>query len=234
MKLIVLAGGSGTRLGNLTTAVNKHLLPVGTEPMIAHSAKLGAALHFEHALYITSTMALTPIASLLTTNYCVPKPYFAIQNAPSGIADAILLGREYSDADNIMVLLGDNIFEQPDIRDFKVAINTFNGGCTIWAKSVENPSDYGVLDREKSRIIEKPVDPPSSLAITGIYLFDNTVWDRIVKLKPSIRGELEISELINTYMRDGNCHVRHLTAPWNDCGKSAVDYLRLSINYINL
>jgi glucose-1-phosphate thymidylyltransferase len=231
MKLIILSGGSGTRLGSLTTAVNKHLLPVGTEPMIAYSAKAGKFMGFDSALYVTSASALTPMATLLTNDYNDPQPYFTIQNAPSGIAHAISLGQDYCNNGPVTVILGDNVFQGVDLEDFKVAKRAFNGGCTIWAKSVENPTDYGVYDRETSRIVEKPKDPPSSLAIVGIYMFDESVWDKIRKLEPSARGELEVAELINMYMVNGNCHLRHLKGAWEDLGRSSREYLRISAEH---
>lgn len=231
MKLIILGGGEGTRLGSLTTAINKHMLPVGKEPMIAYSSKAARHLGFESALYVTSATALTPMARLLTEDYPNPQPYFTIQNAPLGIAHAISLGQDYCNSGPVTVLLGDNIFQAIDLDDILRAKDAFNGGCTVWAKAVDNPSDYGVFDREASRIVEKPLEPPSPLAIVGIYMFDESVWDKIKELEPSDRGELEVAHLINMYLKTGLCHMRHLQGEWNDLGRSALEYLRISAEY---
>jgi len=227
MKIIILSGGFGTRLLPLTAAVNKHLLPVGHKSMIAYATQQAQKMGFQSALYITTNEALTPLAKLFGT-FSDPTPYFLVQDSPNGIAHAISLGEDYCGDESITVLLGDNIFDLEDIEDFIKAKQEFNSGCVIWEKTVPQPSDYGVIDHDNNIIVEKPKIPPSSSAVVGMYMFDNTVWDRIKPLTPSGRGEYEVTDLINTYLSEGKCKIRKINGCWDDLGRSIDEYLRIS------
>lgn len=244
MRGIILAGGRGTRLGDLTVATNKHLLPVGPRPMITHVIQTMHTVGIDELLIVTSPEYVSAFATLTAQNMppynrfsCI---YFAAQREPRGIADAIGYGREFCrGSDGVLVLLGDNLIS--DTMQIRQGLNDFQYcrkcvGAHIWTYKVDNPSDYGVLQLNENgsiaNIVEKPATFISDMAIPGIYLFDNDVWGYITNLQPSPRGEFEVTDLLRQYVnhpKGCRLHWSVLQGMWVDPCRSAESY-RAAVN----
>ena len=238
MKGILLAGGTGSRLHPLTSVVSKQLLPVYNKPMI---------------YYPLSTLMLAGIREILVVCTARDKPQFegllgtgkhlglsiryAIQDEPKGIAHALLLGESFADGDNVALILGDNIFYGAGMG-LSLKSHAHQSGATVFAQKVTDPSRYGViqLDDEGAPITieEKPSNPNSDLAVTGLYFFDNTAFARARNIKPSSRGELEVTDLNLSYLASGDLHVFRLPrgTAWLDTG--TVESLAQASEYVKV
>jgi glucose-1-phosphate thymidylyltransferase len=218
---IVLAGGTGSRLFPLTKVTNKHLLPVGREPMIFHPLKKLIDAGVKEILIVTGTDHMGDVVGLLGSG----KEFgceltYRVQDEAGGIAQALGLARRFGRGGRICVILGDNIFEG-SIRPFAEAFRNQKSGAKILVQSVPDPGRYGVAVTEGDRvvkIIEKPKQPPSNLAVTGIYFYDESVFEIISTLRPSGRGELEITDVNNAYIARGDLTFDVLKGWWTDAG----------------
>jgi len=229
MKGIVLAGGSGTRLLPLTKVTNKHLLPVGREPMIFHPVKKLVAAGIRQILIVTGCEHMGDVVGLLGSGREFECDFtYRVQDTAGGIAQALGLAKDFARGDKMCVLLGDNIFED----DIGLNVENFarqGRGARILLKQVPDPQRYGVaqIDGERvTRIYEKPEKPISDYAVTGIYFYDDRVFDVVSTLKPSGRGELEITDVNNAYIDRGEMGFDVLKGYWTDAGTH--DSLRLA------
>ena len=221
MKGIILAGGTGSRLFPLTKVTNKHLLPVGTKPMIMHPIEKMRDAGIEKILIVTGTEHMGAIVGLLGSGREYGCHFtYRVQDEAGGIAQALALGENFAGGDSICVILGDNIF-QDSIADDVAAFEAKGAGARVMLKEVHDPQRYGVarLDGERvTEILEKPKDPPSNLAVTGIYFYDGRVFDVIRGLKPSARGEYEITDVNNAYIHAGTMTFGNFVGWWTDAG----------------
>jgi len=221
MKGVILAGGTGSRLYPLTKVTNKHLLPVGQHPMIFHLvAKLKEAEIYD-ILVVTGKDHMGAVVNLLGSgkDYGV-KFTFKVQDEAGGIAQALGLAEQFVGDDLSVVLLGDNIFEDsivPFVEEFQAQ----GHGAKILIREVPDPQRYGVAEIGNGKvlsIVEKPAEPKSNYCVTGIYFFDADVFDMIKTLKPSGRGELEITDVNNGYISQGRMTYNIISSWWTDAG----------------
>jgi glucose-1-phosphate thymidylyltransferase len=218
---VVLAGGTGSRLFPLTKVTNKHLLPVGHEPMIFHPVKKLVEAGVREILIVTGTEHMGAVVGLLGSG----KDFgceltYRVQDEAGGIAQALGLARGFGRGGRLLVVLGDNIF-QSSLAPFAAAFRKQPRGAKILVKEVPDPGRYGVAVTDGGkvvRIIEKPKDPPSALAVTGVYFYDENVFEVIGGLKPSARGELEITDVNNAYIARGELTFDTLPGWWTDAG----------------
>lgn len=239
MKALLLAGGTGSRLHPLTLGVNKHLLPVGKQPMIGHALTFLRDVGIASVTIITTPEDLNGYGRLISSNrppyIDFDNIYIAIQRKPAGIADAILYGESFVDDDNVLVMLADNIFDKSDQPQIKEIVTTPTDGCHIWTTTTKKPQDVGILVIENDKpvnCVEKPKEFVGDQAITGLYLFDAAVWDIIRESEPSARGEYEITDVINEYLELGYLKYSQLRGPWMDMGGSLEEYLFHSVKMI--
>lgn len=231
MKGIILAGGFATRLRPLTWVTNKHLLPIYNKPMIYYPLEVMVAAGIKEVLITSSPDHAGHFANLLKSgeefNLCL---YYAVQKNPKGgIADAIALGEEFAKDEKILVILGDNIFR----FDIKQVVDNFEKkekGAMVFGIKIDTKSrQYGVIEVNANNkvlsIEEKPEKPKSDIAQTGIYMYDHRVFDFIKKLTPSGRGELEVTDLNNYYLKEGTLECG-LLSWWIDAGTSYDELLR--------
>jgi len=224
MKGIVLAGGLGTRLSPLTKITNKHLLPIFNKPMIYYPIQTLVDAGIEDIMIVTGGRNAGEFLRLLGngSEFGLKDLYYTYQPGEGGIADALKLTENFADNNKIVVILGDNFLEKgiaKAVRDFKNQPD----GAKILLKEVDNPRSFGVaeIDDDKiTNIIEKPQHPPTNLAVTGVYFYDNTVYDITRALTPSTRGELEITDVNNAYIRRGNMTYEIVDGWWADAGES--------------
>ncbi len=218
---VVLAGGTGSRLFPLTKVTNKHLLPVGREPMIFHPVKKLVEAGIREILIVTGTEHMGAVVGLLGSGKDMNCEFtYRVQDEAGGIAQALGLARRFGRGGRLAVILGDNIFEN-SIAPFADAFRKQPSGAKILVQEVDDPGRYGVAVTEGSRvtrIIEKPKQPPSRLAVTGIYFYDEEVHDIIAALRPSGRGELEITDVNNAYIERGDLTFDVLSGWWTDAG----------------
>lgn len=221
MKGIILAGGTGSRLLPLTKVTNKHLLPVGRYPMIFYPIyKLKQAGIYE-ILVVTGREHMGDVIELLGSGRDFGVEFtFKVQDEAGGIAQALGLAKHFVGNDRCVVILGDNIFEDnisPYVENYKKQ----EKGAKILLKEVPDPFRFGVPEIKDGKIIkieEKPKEPKSKFAVTGIYMYDSDVFDIIKTLKPSARGELEITDVNNTYLEKGLLTYDILKGWWTDAG----------------
>lgn len=221
MKGIVLAGGTGSRLFPLTKVTNKHLLPVGNYPMIYYPiAKLKEA-GINDVFIVTGKEHAGAIVNLLGSGYEMGLKFtYRIQDQAGGIAQALGLAEEFVGNDQCVVILGDNIFED-SITGFVENFKNQKTGAKILIKEVPDPHRYGVPELKGDNIVsieEKPKNPKSNYSVTGIYMYDSEVFNIIKTLKPSGRGELEITDVNNAYIKKGNLTYNVLQGWWTDAG----------------
>jgi len=216
MKAVILAGGSGSRLEPCTKVTNKHLLPVYNKPMIFYVIEKIKELGITEIIIVIGIEFASHFPMILKhgEDFGI-KINYVLQDEPLGIAHALYLTKEYVKNDLVCVVLGDNIFED------KIDISNFQGGARIFLKEVEDPQRFGVATIQNDKvlcIIEKPECPETNYAVTGIYLYDNNVFNIIKMLKPSARGEYELTDVNNIYIAFGQMSSRLLKGYWTDAG----------------
>jgi glucose-1-phosphate thymidylyltransferase len=205
VKGVVLAGGRGTRLGDSTRVVNKHLLPVYDAPMIYRPIATLHAMGVTDILIVTSPEAVGDMAQLLGSDFT-----YRVQEKPDGVAGALALAEGYVPKyQTFPVILGDQYYAEPQPMP-----NT----PTVYVTPVDRPQDFGVYDEAGKRIVEKPTEDVGNTGVTGLYAFDDRVFDIIRGLAPSDRGELEISEVANWYLGHGELTVVPVSGTWCDMG----------------
>jgi glucose-1-phosphate thymidylyltransferase len=223
MKGVILAGGLGTRLLPLTKITNKHLLPVYHQPMIYYPIQTLVRAGIDEIVLVTGGHYAGDFLNLLGNgaDFGLKFINYAYQDGgDKGIADALRLAREFTGNDKIVVILGDNILEN-DITPYVQRFQS-QSGAKILLKEVHDPERFGVAEVDTSGkvigIEEKPKHPKSNLAVIGVYMYDATVFDIISTLKPSGRGELEITDVNNAYLHAGKLHAETIDGWWTDAG----------------
>ncbi|MGQ9729786.1 MAG: sugar phosphate nucleotidyltransferase [Candidatus Zipacnadales bacterium] len=229
MKGVILAGGTGSRLEPLTRVINKHLLPVGRVPMIFYPLRSLVEAGIREIMIVTGGNNAGMFLELLGSgrDFGLHHIDYAYQERPGGIAEALGLARNFVGEEKCVVHLGDN-FIPGSIRPYVEQFETQEQGAMVLLKEVPNPQSYGVAefaeDGSLQRIVEKPAEPPSPYAIIGVYLYDAQVWEIIPELAPSHRGELEITDVNNAYLKRGLLTYCILDCEWADAGESHASY----------
>ncbi|MCX4766668.1 glucose-1-phosphate thymidylyltransferase RfbA [Streptomyces sp. NBC_01275] len=225
MKGIILAGGSGTRLHPITVSVSKQLLPVGDKPMIYYPLSVLMLADIREILLICTERDLEQFRRLLGDGSQLGvRIDYAVQNRPAGLAEAFVIGSDHVGDDDVALVLGDNIFHGHHFYDLLQSSVRDVRGCVLFGYPVEDPERYGVGETDASgRLVsleEKPLRPRSDLAITGLYLYDNEVVDIAKNLRPSARGELEITDVNRNYLARGRARLVDLGRgfAWLDAG----------------
>ncbi len=208
-KGIILAGGSGSRLYPITTGTSKQLLPVYDKPMIYYPLSVHMLAGIRDILIISTPLDLPFYEKLLGDgNQFGLSITYAVQPSPDGLAQAFLIGKEFIGNDNVSLVLGDNIFFGPNFSDSLIQAGKKNSGATIFAYYVDDPERFGVMELDSNNNVigleEKPAYPKSNYAVTGLYFYDNDVIDIASDLKPSPRGELEITDVNSTYLNQNS------------------------------
>jgi glucose-1-phosphate thymidylyltransferase len=224
MKGIILAGGLGTRLYPLTKITNKHLLPVYDRPMIFHPVQTLINAGIRDILIVTGGNNAGDFLRLLGNgkSFGLKHINYTYQEKEGGIAEAVGLAEHFAEGEKVLIMLGDNIIEgniQKAVEDFK----SQRSGAKILLKEVDNPKEYGIAQIRNGKILkieEKPKRPKSNYAVIGIYMYDNRVFDIVRTLKPSARGELEITDVNNAYLQQGSLTYSFLKGYWLDAGES--------------
>lgn len=226
MKGVILAGGLGTRLRPLTLVTNKHLLPVFDRPMIYYPIECLMNAGISEILIVTGGEHAGDFLKLLKNgqDLGVKRLAYAYQEGEGGIADALRLAKDFADGEKICVVLGDNIIEG-NLKKAAGEFFTQQSGAKLLLKTVDDPERFGVVrfdgdgpDAKIAEIIEKPADPPSNHAVTGIYFYDSDVFEMCEGLEPSARGELEITDVNNYYLKRGDLTYDTLEGWWTDAG----------------
>jgi glucose-1-phosphate thymidylyltransferase len=225
VKGIVLAGGSGTRLHPITKAVSKQLLPVYDKPMIYYPISVLMLAGIQEILIITTAKDLDAYKELLGdgSDYGVYFEY-VVQDHPNGLAEAFILGKSFIGSDRVALILGDNIFYGQGFTSILKAAVDRNHGATIFGYNVKDPKHFGVVEFDNNMNVlsleEKPENPKSNYAVTGLYFYDNDVVDIASTIEPSSRGELEITSINESYLRSGNLSAEVLGRgfAWLDTG----------------
>ncbi|MFA4880100.1 MAG: sugar phosphate nucleotidyltransferase [Candidatus Doudnabacteria bacterium] len=222
VKGIILAGGTGTRLLPATKVTNKHLLPVYNKPMIYYPLQTLVNAGIKEVMIVTGGNSPGDFLRLLGNGkeFGLRELRYAYQEGAGGIAEALGLAQDFADNQKVVVILGDNIFEDnigPAVKNFR----NQKKGARIFLKKVPDANRFGVAEIKNGKIIsieEKPKIPKSNLAVTGIYMYDNYVYEIIKTLKPSDRGELEITDVNNQYIKEGTMEYEILRGWWTDAG----------------
>ncbi len=221
MKGVILAGGLGTRLYPLTHVTNKHLLPVYNKPMIYYPIETLVKAGIKDILIVTSGPHVGHFLGILKngTELGVEHLEYAYQEKPDGgIADALSLAESFADDGPVTVILGDNTSD----ADISEQVRNFKDGAMFFLKEVHDPERFGVAVFDENKKItgieEKPKEPKSNMAVTGVYIYDNKVFDYIRQIEPSSRGQLEVTDLNNIYIRDGKMFWAELNGFWSDAG----------------
>lgn len=221
LKGIVLAGGTGSRLRPLTKVTNKHLLPVGQKPMIYYPIEKLTSIGINQILIVTGVEYMGDVVSLLGSGREFGCQFtYKVQDEAGGIAQALGLAEDFSNDNPLAVILGDNIF-QANLKGYADNFISQKSGARVLLKQVQNPQRFGVAEISGGKVTnieEKPKKPRSDYIITGIYFYDNAVFDIIRTLKPSARGELEISDVNNAYIAKGRLMYDILDGWWTDAG----------------
>jgi glucose-1-phosphate thymidylyltransferase len=225
LKGIILAGGSGTRLHPITRAVSKQLVPVYDKPMIYYPLAVQMLAGIREVLIISTPHDLPMFKRLLGTGEEIGMSFFyAEQAAPNGLAEAFIIGRDFVGAESVCLVLGDNIFHGHGLATLLQKERVGLNGCTLFGYTVKDPQRYGVAEVDgQGKILsieEKPKVPKSNLAVTGLYMYDNEVVDVAARLAPSPRGELEITDVNNHYLKRGKARMVNLGRgmAWLDTG----------------
>lgn len=219
MKGIVLSGGKATRLRPLTKITSKQLLPIYDKPMIYYPLQTLISSGIKDILIIIAPEYAGHYLNLLGSGKEFGAKFnYIIQDEPRGLADAFRVGADFIAGDSVTMILGDNIFD----RDFSREIKSFEKGGLVFAKQVDDPQRFGVVEFDKHHqaisIEEKPPNPKSNFAIVGLYVYDNRVVSYAANLQPSPRGELEITDINNIYLKNGELKVQTFTGLWEDAG----------------
>jgi glucose-1-phosphate thymidylyltransferase len=222
MKGVVLAGGSGSRLSPLTRVTNKHLLPIYDKPMVYYPLQTLVDAGIQDILIVTGGNSAGDFLRLLRNgkDFGLKQLSFAYQEGEGGIADALRLAEPFAAGGKICVVLGDNILES-SVRGAKKKFEEQKEGGLILLKEVRDPERFGVPMFEGQRIVkieEKPRLPASPYAVIGVYFYDGTVFERVRTLKPSGRGEFEITDVNNSYLREGKLSYEVIEGGWTDAG----------------
>ena len=224
MKGIVLAGGLGKRLYPLTKITNKHLLPVYDRPMIYYPISTLVEAGIKDILIVTGGNNAGDFLRLLGNGkeFGLKHLNYTYQEKEGGIAEAVGLAEEFAEGDKVVIILGDNLIG-PSIRKEVEQFKRQNSGGKIFLKKVANPKEYGVAQLKGNRVVgieEKPTRPKSNLAVIGLYMYDHEIFEIVKTLKPSRRGELEITDVNNTYIQKGKLTYSVLKGFWADAGES--------------
>lgn len=219
MRGIILSGGSGTRLRPLTKITSKQLLPIYHRPMIYYPLNTLVKAGIKEIMIIVSPERAGDYLNLLGSGKDFGVKFtYEIQDKPEGLAQAFIIGKNFIDDEDVAMILGDNIFED----DFSEEIKNFKGGAKVFAKEVPDPERFGVVkfdeNRKAEKIVEKPKEFLSNYAVTGLYIYDKRVVEVASNLKPSARGELEITDLNNWYLEKGELEVAMVEGEWLDAG----------------
>jgi glucose-1-phosphate thymidylyltransferase len=222
MKGVVLAGGTGSRLFPLTKITNKHLLPIYDKPMIYYPIQTLVDAGIRDIMVVTGGRNSGDFLRLLANGkeFGLAHLNYTYQEGEGGIADALALAEHFIDNDKVCVILGDNIIEK-SIRHAVEEFEAQPAGAKILLKEVTDAERFGVAELRDGRIAgieEKPAKPKSSYAVTGIYLYDGTVFEKVRRLVPSRRGELEITDVNNAYIEEGTMTFAFLEGWWTDAG----------------
>ena len=232
MKGVILAGGTGSRLHPLTRITNKHLLPIYDRPMISYAIEALVKAGVTEMMLVTGGTHAGEFLRLLGNGqeFGIDRLFYAYQDKPGGIAEALGLAEKFVGGDRVVVLLGDNIFGR-SIRHCVDAFRNQEHGARVVLSKESDPEHLRHLgvaqlngSRRIERIIEKPEHPPSEFAVTGVYFYDDTVWNVLPELKPSGRGELEITDVNNWYIERGLMDYDVLDGYWGDAGESMDAY----------
>lgn len=221
IKGVVLAGGTGSRLMPLTKVTNKHLLAVGQKPMIYYPVEKLISAGIEEILIVTGVDHMGDVVNQLGSGRDFSCRFtYKVQDAAGGIAHALALAEGFAANSSIVTILGDNIF-QASLKPYLEKFTVQKKGARVLLKQVENPQRFGVAEisnNKVTKIIEKPKQPKTDYAVTGIYFYDNAVFEIIKTLKPSGRGELEITDVNNAYIRRKELEYDILAGWWTDAG----------------
>jgi glucose-1-phosphate thymidylyltransferase len=223
MKGVILAGGTGSRLSPLTKVTNKHLLPVYDKPMIYYSLLTLKQAGITDIMIVSGKGHVGSFLELLGSgrDFGLDLKY-EVQEKAGGIAGALSLVENFANGEKIVVILGDNVFQDDISKYIEIFASRKDGAC-VALKEVENPCSYGVATVNEDKlveIIEKPSEPKSNLAVTGLYMYDNSVFEVVKTLKPSQRGELEITDVNNHYIKRGLMDYFVVQGFWGDCRES--------------
>lgn len=237
MKGVVLAGGKATRLRPLTKVTNKHLLPVYDKPLIYYPLQAMARAGVRDVLVITNPEHAGHFIQLLGSGSEFGlKIAYELQEEAGGLAQAVSLAEAFVGSDQLLVLLGDNIFTH-DLRPAVERFSAQESGAVIFGVAVDEPEHYGVIELDGERVVgieEKPKQPKSHIIQTGIYMYDQHVWSYMKQLSPSGRGELEITDLNNVYVQQGGLRCEQLDGYWIDAGTSHDELLAANLTVAEL
>jgi glucose-1-phosphate thymidylyltransferase len=226
MKAVILAGGNATRLQPLTSVTNKHLLPLYDKPIIFHMIEKLASWGLDKIMIVTSPHHMDGFVRLLGSGESFKSKMtgkqvqivYGIQSKPRGLAEGLWIAKDYAGNDNVMLCLGDNVIED----DLSMHIKDFKSGAHIFLKKVKDPERFGIAtvdnDMKVLEIVEKPKKPKSDLAVIGAYIYDNTVFEKLIGQPMSARGEYEITYINNKYVKEGTLKASVLSKEWFDVG----------------
>jgi len=222
MKGIILAGGAGTRLHPLTKVTSKQLLPIYNKPMVFYPLQTLINAGIKDILLISDPINIGNFVKLLGSGKDFGiKISYEVQDKPEGLAQAFILAENFIGEDNVTMILGDNLFVGDD-KFLENAIKEFKTGGSIFAKQIKDPKRFGVVEfNDNKKVIsleEKPEDPKSNFAVVGLYIYDNSVIKKAKNLKPSERGELEITDLNKVYLKEDKLKVHIYNGYWLDTG----------------
>ena len=221
MKGVILAGGRGSRLHPLTKATNKHLLPVGAEPMLYHPIRQLTGAGIRSILVVTSTLHMGDVVRCLGSGDAFGcQLSYKVQETPSGAAHALALSEDFVVGEKICVILGDNVFEY-SITPYADAFDKQEKGARVLLKEVGDPERFGVAALDEHQILdiqEKPSNPKSSYAVVGLYFYDNQIFNIIRAIEPSPQGELELTAVNNTYIEQNQLQYDICRGRWTDAG----------------